>query len=140
MTQSYTHVSFCRKYIMSVMYDMVSHKYITPTKQRHKEDDIMIFMNKYLEANIRQDDEYLKWVFIYHYTRQHISKTTVDRIILRYNNQKLTNNFISNYNNVYDNLDIINKKDLKNEKEDIIKMNMVMLILYNKIHTTSYIY
>ena len=121
---------------MSVMYDMVSHKYIST----HDDDDIIVFMDKFFEADIRQDDEYSKWVFIYHYTRQQISKRTVDRIISKYNNKKLTNNFIRDYNNVYDNLDIINKKDLKNEKEDIIKMNMAMLILYNRIHTTSYVY
>lgn len=124
---------------MNVMYDMITHKYIVPNI-KIKCNEISEFIDQYLQADIRQDDEYSKWMFIHHYTRRKIPMATIDSIIAKYGNDEIEKVLVNNYNNVYDNLDIINKKDVKREKRDIIKKNLVMLILYNSIQHATYIY
>ena len=119
---------------------MISQSYFVYDKQVKKTDDIDKFVRRYLEANIRQDDEYSKWVFIFNYTRMQIPFVAIDRIIMKHSNKNIVKNLIKTYNDVYEKLDIVQKKDINQEKEEIIKQNLVMLILYNSIQCTTYIY
>jgi len=126
---------------MNIMYDMITHKYIMTEKNQYQShSEINTFIEKYLKADIREDDEYSKWRFIHHYTRKQISKTVVDEIIKNYVNDELKNKLVNCYNNVYENMEIINKKDVLREKTKFIKLNLVMLILYHTIQCASYTY
>ena len=124
---------------MNIMYDMITQKYIIAEKTKSY-NEISNFIDKYFKADIREDDEYSKWRFIYHYTRKQISKTVVDEIIKNYVNDELKNKLVNCYNNVYENMEIINKKDVLREKTKFIKLNLAMLILYHIIQSSSYIY
>ena len=125
---------------MTVLYDMISQSYFVHDKQVKKSDDIDKFIRKYLQANIRQDDEYSKWAFIYNYTRMHIPFVAINKIIRKHSNKNIVKNLIKNYNDVYEKMDIVQKKDINQENEEIIKQNLVMLILYNSIQCTTFIY
>lgn len=122
------------------MYDMTTRSYIVQkiiTEGSHHIDD---FVKMYLEANIQQGDEYGKWQFVYNYTRKHISMVTIDRIIHIYGTQNLIDKLIEYYCEIYDNIDILKKKYMSYETEDDIKRNLTMMILYNAIHCTTYLY
>jgi superfamily I DNA/RNA helicase len=121
------------------MYDMITQKYIIAEKTKSSKE-ISNFIDKYLKADIRQDDEYSKWRFIYQYTREQISLAVVEEIIKKYVNDEFKNNLVNCYNNVYQNMEIINEKDMLKENTEIIKLNLVMLILYHTIQSSSYIY
>jgi superfamily I DNA/RNA helicase len=124
---------------MNIMYDMITQKYIIAEKTKSSKE-ISNFIDKYLKADIRQDDEYSKWRFIYQYTREQISLAVVEEIIKKYVNDEFKNNLVNCYNNVYQNMEIINEKDMLKENTEIIKLNLVMLILYHTIQSSSYIY
>ena len=124
---------------MNIMYDMITQKYIIAEKTKSY-NEISNFIDKYLKADIRQDDEYSKWRFIYKYTREQISLTIVEEIIKKYVNDEFKNNLVNCYNNVYQNMEIINEKDMLKENTEIIKLNLAMLILYHIIQSSSYIY
>jgi len=124
---------------MNIMYDMITQKYIIAEKTKSY-NEISNFIDKYLKADIRQDDEYSKWRFIYQYTREQISLAVVEEIIKKYVNDEFKNNLVNCYNNVYQNMEIINEKDMLKENTEIIKLNLVMLILYHTIQSSSYIY
>jgi len=125
---------------MTVLYDMISQSYFVHDKQVKKSDDIDKFIRRYLQANIRQDDEYSKWTFIYNYTRMHIPFAAINKIIRKHSSKNIVQNLIKSYNDVYEKLDIVQKKDISQENEEIIKQNLVMLILYNSIQCTTFIY
>jgi len=124
---------------MNIMYDMITQKYIIAEKTKSSKE-ISNFIDKYLKADIRQDDEYSKWRFIYQYTREQISLAVVEEIIKKYVNDEFKNNLVNCYNNVYQNMEIINEKDMLKENTEIIKLNLAMLILYQTIQSSSYIY
>jgi len=124
---------------MNIMYDMITQKYIIAEKTKSY-NEISNFIDKYLKADIRQDDEYSKWRFIYQYTREQISLAVVEEIIKKYVNDEFKNNLVNCYNNVYQNMEIINEKDMLKENTEIIKLNLAMLILYQTIQSSSYIY
>ena len=70
----------------------------------------------------------------------HIPFAAINKIIRKHSSKNIVQNLIKSYNDVYEKLDIVQKKDISQENEEIIKQNLVMLILYNSIQCTTFIY
>jgi len=122
------------------MYDMSSRSYIVPKIIAIESNYINDFVEMYFDANIRYDDEYGKWTFLYNYTRKYLSMIMIDNIIQLYATHNMIDKLIEYYCKIYDNIDILKKKYMSYEKEDDIKRNLTMMILYKAIHRIAYIY
>jgi hypothetical protein len=126
--------------LSSLSFDMVSK---TTIKHRNEnKDDIDKFINEYLSKNINQGDDMNRWIFALNYSK-HLPINIVDQIIHLYGNDKIVNDLVDFYFEIFNHMEFVFEKHInmiEQENDDNIKRNLVSLILFNSITYSSFLY
>lgn len=121
-------------------FDMVSK---TTIKHRNEnKEDIDIFINEYLSKNINQGDDAGRWTFVLNYSKN-LPINVVDKIIHLYGNDKIVNDLIEFYFEIFKHMEFVFEKHInmiEQENDETIKRNLVSLILFNSITYSSFLF
>lgn len=126
----------------SLSFDMVSKTTVLHKTKKRKQNDIDTFINEYVKQNINQGDDTKRWIFVQDYT-QNLPIHIVDRIIHKYGSEKITNDLIEYYFEIYKHMEFVFEKHInmfEKESDESIKRNMICLILFNAITYSNFLY
>ena len=123
----------------NLSFDMINKKTIY---NKNKNNEIDIFINKYLNKNIDQGDIPNKWKFVREYTKK-MKQYDIDIMINKYSNDDIVNELIEYYYEIFDNIEFVAEEHIsmiENVPDISIKRNLVSLILFNSITYSAFLY
>lgn len=124
----------------TLSFDMVSKTTIRHRKEN--KDEVDKFINEYLIQDINQGDDKNRWIFVNNYTKN-LPIEIVDKIIKQYGNDKIVNDLVEYYFEIYKHMEFVFDKHIsmiEKEADENIKRNMTSLILFNAITYSSFLY
>jgi len=122
-------------------FDMITKKTIY-NRKNNENNEIDIFINKYLKKNIDQGDILKKWEFVREYIRK-MKIDDIDIIINKYSNDEIVNELIEYYYEIFQNIEFVFEDHInmiENVSNNTIKRNLVSLILFNSITYSAFLY
>jgi len=122
-------------------FDMITKKTIY-NRKNNENNEIDIFINKYLKKNIDQGDILKKWEFVREYIRK-MKIDDIDIIINKYSNDEIVNELIEYYYEIFENIEFVFEDHInmiENVSNNTIKRNLVSLILFNSITYSAFLY
>uniref|UniRef100_A0A6C0J2Y0 Uncharacterized protein n=1 Tax=viral metagenome TaxID=1070528 RepID=A0A6C0J2Y0_9ZZZZ len=125
----------------TLSFDMITKKTIY-NRKNNENNEIDIFINKYLKKNIDQGDILKKWEFVREYIRK-MKIDDIDIIINKYSNDEIVNELIEYYYEIFENIEFVFEDHInmiENVSNNTIKRNLVSLILFNSITYSAFLY
>ena len=122
-------------------FDMIT-KTTIYNRKNNENNEIDIFINKYLKKNIDQGDILKKWEFVREYIRK-MKIDDIDIIINKYSNDEIVNELIEYYYEIFQNIEFVFEDHInmiENVSNNTIKRNLVSLILFNSITYSAFLY
>ena len=137
-------ISISNKNHSRLSFDMVSQTniHIAFENEDYKQNDIDIFINDYIKQNINQGDDAKRWAYTQSYSRS-LSNDTINRIVHQYGNDKIANDLVEYYFEIYQHMEFVFEKHIdmiEKEKIENIKRNIVSFVLFNSITYSNFLF